>query len=244
MLAVPRDFHPYSACGGTKRSGGVTLTLLSRGRFARATPSYFIVRPEQNQASGHRNSRWPDGVSSAGEAWRVCIRVARRIVPARGTGGTHPFPMESALMRRSTRRVAATGAVWLILCLGGYRPSIGQEGGPKATMAGLPTARGAIEPAAPVLPAEVVAAMQEARYDEADRLLLAMAEKSADARRSRLFRLSPRRGGTAGGPSRRRSLRVAGRCYATPRRPDGRPRFVTSWPASSWRPATWPPPRS
>ena len=243
MLAVPRDFHPYSACGGTKRSGGVTLTWLSRGRFARATPSYFIVRPEQNQASGHRNSRWPDGVSSAGEAWRVCIRVARRIVPARGTGGTHPFPMESALMRRSTRRVAATGAVWLILCLGGYRPSIGQEGGPKATIAGLPTARAQSSRQRPYC---------RPRSSQPCR-------RRATTRRTACCSRWPRSRPTAtiapisvmsapwlnGWRAIATPLAPCCRpCYATPRRPDGRPRFVTSWPASSWRPATWPPPRS
>ncbi len=84
-------------------------------------------------------------------------------------------------MRRSTRRSAATGAIWLLLFfLGAGFASRGQEAGLPARPTAFPTARGAIEPAAPVLPAEVVAAMQEARFEEARRALIALGEKSAD----------------------------------------------------------------
>ena len=82
-------------------------------------------------------------------------------------------------MMRSTERTAGADCWGCSGRRGG--PAIGSPGGrPPARPRALPTASGAIEPAAPVLPAEVVAAMQEARYDEARRALIALGEKAAE----------------------------------------------------------------
>src|SRR5262249_6933943 len=69
----------------------------------------------------------------------------------------------------------------LILVAGSGVQSGAEEGPAPRESPALPTARSAIEPAAPVLPGDVVAAMQEARYEDARRGLIALAEKSADA---------------------------------------------------------------
>ena len=83
-------------------------------------------------------------------------------------------------MQRATNRKIGAGVVWLILLgVPGSRPLAAGEG--PARSPALPTAKGAIDPAAPVLPAEVVAAMLEARYDDAGRALMATAEKAASA---------------------------------------------------------------
>jgi tetratricopeptide (TPR) repeat protein len=69
----------------------------------------------------------------------------------------------------------------MVLGVGFGLRSRAEEGPPPSRSAAVPTARGAIEPAAPVLPAEVVAAMQDARYDDARHALGVLGEKAADA---------------------------------------------------------------
>ena len=84
-------------------------------------------------------------------------------------------------MLRSTERKAGAGLLWLIVVAAAGPRSEAQDGRPPGRPRALPTARGAIEPAAPVLPGDVVAAMQEARYEEARRALTALAEHAANA---------------------------------------------------------------
>jgi tetratricopeptide (TPR) repeat protein len=89
--------------------------------------------------------------------------------------------MESDIMKRSNRSRMAMWAAWLLMTAASAPES---RAGDPATPPGppaLPTSRGAIEPPAPVLPADVVAAMQDARYDDARRVLVVMAERAADA---------------------------------------------------------------
>jgi tetratricopeptide (TPR) repeat protein len=69
----------------------------------------------------------------------------------------------------------------MILIAGFGLRSRAEEGSQSSRSTAVPTAKGAIEPAAPVLPADVVAAMQDARFDEARRALIALGERAADA---------------------------------------------------------------
>ncbi len=57
----------------------------------------------------------------------------------------------------------------------------GGDGDSRPASPGLPAARGAVEPAAPVLPDAVVEAMQEGRYAEARQALLAFRERATGA---------------------------------------------------------------
>ncbi len=81
-------------------------------------------------------------------------------------------------------------AIWggAILVSGTYgqdgagRPGAGAGAG--AGEAAVPSARGAVEPSAPVLPEAVVAAMQESRFDEARRAILELRDRAAGDDRS------------------------------------------------------------
>ena len=64
-------------------------------------------------------------------------------------------------------------------------------------------AKGAVAPAAPPLPAEVVAAMQEGRYADARAALTALDAKAEVGRRPGLSRPDPRDRRAAGGEGRR-----------------------------------------
>jgi len=59
--------------------------------------------------------------------------------------------------------------------------TFGFETEPPPRSPAVVSAKAAIDPAAPILPAEVVAAMQEGRYEEGRRALIALGEKSKDA---------------------------------------------------------------
>jgi alpha-2-macroglobulin len=84
-------------------------------------------------------------------------------------------------MMRSTQRGIGVGVVWMILVAGSGLRSGAEENSLPGKSPGIPTAKGAIEPAAPVLPGGVVAAMQEGRYDNARDALIALGEKATDA---------------------------------------------------------------
>src|SRR5262245_62065234 len=88
---------------------------------------------------------------------------------------------ESAMMMRSTPCRVVAAVVGMVLIAGFGLRSRAEEGPPPSRSAAVPTAKGAIEPAAPVLPADVVAAMQDARFDDARRALSALGERAADA---------------------------------------------------------------
>ena len=64
-------------------------------------------------------------------------------------------------------------------------------------------AKNALAPAAPVLPAEIVDSMQEGRYDEAGRLLAALAEKSNSTDEKAYFSYRGRDRPAPGRPARR-----------------------------------------
>ncbi len=111
------------------------------------------------------------------------------------------------------------------------------------------TSKRAIAPVAPVLPAQVVAAMQEGKYAEAiaglDRLT-AEAKEPAD---QRLLRPDPRDRPAARGQARRGPRDLDGRPEGRARRARGPRSSAPSWPPSSWpragprRPRRWPAPR-
>ncbi len=84
-------------------------------------------------------------------------------------------------MKRSNRIRVAMWTGWLVLAVGWVAPSAAGDDGPRPRAPSLPTARGAVEPPAPVLTADLVAAMQEGRYDDARGVLMGMAERAADA---------------------------------------------------------------
>ncbi len=81
-------------------------------------------------------------------------------------------------MMRWTRVGIATAVVGLLLYAGPAVKTFANDGAPSSRTPALPVAKGAIEPPAPALPAEIVAAMQEARYDDARRALIALAEQA------------------------------------------------------------------
>lgn len=84
-------------------------------------------------------------------------------------------------MMRSNRGRIAMWVAWVLLPVGSAPGLWALDADEPSKSSALPTAKGAIEPPAPVPPPDVVAAMQEARYDDASRVLLATAEKAADA---------------------------------------------------------------
>ncbi len=98
--------------------------------------------------------------------------------------------------------------------------------------------KNAIVPAAPVLPAEVVSAMQEGRYDEAAKQLAILVQKALRPmikHISLMYRGSRSAWATTETPPATRS-----KSRSRPaRRAAGLPRSATSWPESSWRWETW-----
>ena len=152
----------------------------------------------------------------------------RRFTPASSTCGpclpewvaTLPSP-ESVIMMRWTRAGIATALMGLLLCAGWAAKSRADDGAPSSRTPALPTAKGAIEPPAPALPADIVAAMQEARYDDARRALIALGDQATDADDRAYFAYLLR------------SRRTAGREIASGARESCNPRSGTA-PAGRW----------
>ena len=104
--------------------------------------------------------------------------------------------------------------------------------------------RAAIEPAAPVLPAEVVAAMQEGRFGPAQEALAKLSAQATKASEKAYYGLirgiAQRLAGQADEARKTFNAGARGR----PAGVRGRPSSGSSWPRSSWPPAGLPPPRS
>ncbi len=84
-------------------------------------------------------------------------------------------------MRRLIGPRIPVGAAWIMLVgLAGLR-SGAFEVDPGVALPAVVTARSAIDPAAPTIPAELVAAMQEGRYEDARRALIGLGENAKDA---------------------------------------------------------------
>ena len=141
----------------------------------------------------------------------------------------------------SLRVFLLAGAAW---GLGVAGMSAGDEPAtaPKAT-ASAKAGHRAIEPAAPVLPAEVVAAMQEGRFGEAEAALGKLAARPRRPGGRGVLRARPGDRPAARRQGRRGAARRSPRRSRPTRRAPGRPRSGSSWPPSSWPPASSPRPR-
>ena len=104
--------------------------------------------------------------------------------------------------------------------------------------------RAAIEPAAPVLPAEVVAAMQEGRYGPAQEALAKLSAETAKASEKAYYGLIQGIAQRLAGPGdARRGRRVECGGSRPTRGVPGRRSSGSSWPRSSWPPDGSRPPR-
>ena len=148
-------------------------------------------------------------------------------------------------MKPRTGAWVVSSAAWVAMVgLASCRRRRGPAAADPPVPAPSATAKEAIEPAAPLVPAEVVAAMQGGQYDAAIRSLVDAGRKGEGRRRSSVLRLSPGDRRAALGPARRGAADPAQRDAGRSPRAVGPPRSGSSWPGSSWPPATGPPPRS